>query len=419
LGILHDKVCSWFTPPKSLLEKVEKKEDWETPARGEDVKVGAEAEAKVGDALLATFFGLVGETLDAGLATVADLEMAVEISLVMNPPFKSMNELGTAKVLELVRKFAAENEGFPVAKCLVEKGEADGKWEIPYVIRDDRDGVAVLTIRRPKVLNALSGDVFAQLAAHAEAIDADDSIKGAVLTGFGTKAFVSGADVGFLADIETPEEGIQTSLDSQAAVGRIAAMETPIVCALNGLAFGGGIELAMACHARVSKAGLRVLAGQPEPNLGILPGAGGTQRLPRLVGFEHGARMLRTGRPISSAEAVAIGLVREEVEGDVVAAAMELATKAAAGELTLSRIEDGPLSDVPSTLPDVELGHLSTAVDAIICRAILEGAAMSLDDGLRHEAELFGEVVKTQDMKIGITNFMSNGPRSKAEFVNA
>jgi enoyl-CoA hydratase/3-hydroxyacyl-CoA dehydrogenase len=419
LSELHGKVSPWFQPPKSLLELVEKGEGWETPARGETVEVAAEAKAKIADALRATYFGLVCEALDAGLASVADLEMILEIALVLDPPFAAMNALGTGKALELVRAFAAEHEGFPVPKCLVEVGEAGRDWEIPYVQRQDQGGVAVLTIRRPKVLNALNQQVFAQLGALAEAVDGDDSLVGAVITGFGTKAFVSGADVGFLAAIETPQQGIDTSLESQAGVNKVAAAKKPIVCAMNGLAFGGGLELAMACDARVCVEGLRVLAGQPEPNLGILPGAGGTQRLPRLVGFEHAGRMLRTGKPISGAEAVEIGLVREEVARDgLVARAAELVRQAAKGEVTLEPIAEGPLSDVPEALPEVDLGHLSTAVDAVIVRAILEGAQKSLADGLRHEAELFGDVVKLKDMRIGIENFLQNGPRSKAEFVH-
>lgn len=418
LELLHTKVCSWFKPPASLLEKVEKDELWDTPKRGEEIVVGAEAKAKIAAALRATFWGLSSEVIDSGIASIADLEMAVEIGLVIDGPFAAMNRYGVKESLALVRAFKEEHPEFPLAECLVKQAESGKDWEIPYIQRADQDGVAVLTIRRPKVLNALNGDVFAQLEAHAAAITSDDSVIGAVITGFGTKAFVSGADVGFLAKIETPEQGEQTCLGSQGSLNAIEAVEKPIVCAMNGLAFGGGNELAMACHGRIVRKGLRVLAAQPEPNLGIIPGAGGTQRLTRLVGFEHASRLLRTGRPISGAEAVEIGLVREEVEGDLVAAAVSLVRKAAAGEVQLSKTPSEPMSDVPESLPEVELGHLSTAVDAVIQRAILEGAKLPLAEGLALEAKLFGEVVNLEDMKIGIQNFMTKGPRSKAEFVH-
>ncbi|MCA8924914.1 MAG: 3-hydroxyacyl-CoA dehydrogenase/enoyl-CoA hydratase family protein [Planctomycetes bacterium] len=422
LSLLTTRVNPWFKPPQSLLDKVAKGEDWETPGRGEAVEVDADTKTKVADALRATFWGLSCEVLDSGITNVGDLDMAVEIGLVINPPFASMNAYGVAESLALVEALRASHPAFatfPLAKCLQAQAKRGEPWEIPYVLREDHDGVAVLTIRRPKVLNALNGDVFAQLQAHAEAIDADPAIQGAVITGFGTKAFVSGADVGFLAKIETPEQGVACSLSSQAPLNRIEAMQKPVVCAMNGLAFGGGNELAMSCHARVCKAGLRTFVGQPEPNLGIIPGAGGTQRLPRLIGIEPAAKILRDGRPISSKQALELGLVRAEVEGDVVAAAVQLVRDAAAGKVELPPIAQGPLADVPDALPPVELGHLSTAIDAIIQRAILEGARMSLADGLKHEAELFADVVRTQDMKIGITNFMTKGPRSKAEFVHA
>ena len=138
-----------------------------------------------------------------------------------------------------------------------------------------------------------------------------------------------------------------------------------------------------------------------------------------MIGFEQAARLLRTGKSISGAEAVELGLVRAEVEGDLVAAAVSLVRQAARGEVALSKTPAEPLSDVPATLPEVELGHLSRAVDAVICRAILEGARLPLAQGLALEAKLFGEVVKLEDMRIGIENFMTKGPRSRAEFTHA
>lgn len=416
---LHTEVSPWFRCPESLAKLNEAGESWDTPKRGEEVEVPATVEAKVGAALQATFWGLACEAIDAGITNVGDLEMSVELALVIDPPFAAMNALGTDKALALVEAFAKDHPEFPVAECLKEKGKDGTPWEIPYVHRKDTDGVAVLTIRRPTVLNALNKDVFAQLGALAEEVGKDDSVVGAVITGHGTKAFVSGADVGFLAKIETPEQGTQTSLNSQAPLNVIENLNKPVVCAMNGLAFGGGNELAMACHARLARKGLRVLAGQPEPNLGIIPGAGGTQRLPRIIGLEAAANLLRTGKPISGADALEMGLIRTEVDGDVVAAAVSLVKQAASGEVELKKTPTEPMAEVPDELPGVELGHLSKAIDAIMCRAILEGAKMSLADGLALEADLFADVVKTKDMRIGVENFLLRGPRSKAEFVHA
>jgi enoyl-CoA hydratase/carnithine racemase len=173
----------------------------------------------------------------------------------------------------------------------------------------------------------------------------------------------------------------------------------------------------MCCTARIVRRGLAVAVAQPEANLGIVPGAGATQRLPRLVGVERAAELLRTGRALSSAEAVSCGLVREEVDGDVVEAAVRLARAAARGEVALTPIASGPM-ETPDQLPPVELGHLSRSIDALICRAIVEGCRRPLAEGLRLESELFGECCATADMRIGVDNFIANGPRQKAVFVH-
>jgi enoyl-CoA hydratase/carnithine racemase len=339
--------------------------------------------------------------------------MAVEIALDMAPRFRLMNELGVGESLRLVEAYAAKHDGFQVPRCLREQAATGRAWEIPTVFREDRDGVAVITIRRPKVLNAMNQEAFRQLARHFEDIANDDSVAGAVITGFGVKAFVSGADVHFLAKIETPEQGEATSAESNRCVAAIENCGKPVVCAFNGFAFGGGNEIAMACNARIARRGLKLLAGQPEPNLGIIPGAGATQRLPRWIGVEAAAELLRTGKPISAKRGLELGLIQKEVEGDVVAEAIRMVKQD-----KLPSIERGPIP-VPASLPAVELGHLSTAVDAVIQRAILEGCAKPLADGLAFEAKMFGEVCKTKDMRIGVDNFIANGPGSKAPFVNA
>jgi enoyl-CoA hydratase/carnithine racemase len=285
------------------------------------------------------------------------------------------------------------------------------------VIRRDLEDVAVLVIRRPQVLNALNLEVYRQIASQLEALRRDESVRGVVMTGFGRKAFVSGADVSMLAKISSEEEGERTSWASHQVMIQIEDFEKPVICAYNGLAFGGGNELGMACHARLARKGLAPLAAQPEPNLGIIPGAGATQRLPRLIGLEKAWPLLRTGRAISSAEAVELGLVREEVEGDLLKAAVELARAAAGGEVELPGVRREPM-DIPESLPEVDLGHLSRAVDDILRKAILEGASLPLSEALRFEARCFGEVCGLEDMKIGVSNFMKNGPRAKAAFVN-
>ncbi len=347
--------------------------------------------------------------------------MAVELGLDMRAPFGFMNRMGTAEALRLVEAYHAAAPSFPVPKILKEKGSANEPFIIRSIQRKDRDGVAVLKIRRPKVLNALNQAVFDEIRETFDELNGDASVKAIVLTGFGVKAFVSGADVRFLAKIETPEQAEATSLDSQDAINRVESCKKPVVCAYNGLAFGGGNELAMGCHYRIARSDLKVLAAQPEPNLGIIPGAGGTQRLPRLIGIEQAQGLLRTGRPVSASEAKELGLVQELVEGDIVTLrerAIELAKALASGSLSPHKTPEAPMENVPAALPEMDLRHLSKAVDKILCDTILEGAKLSLADGLKLEAKAFGEVCKLRDFRIGVENFLTNGPRSKAAFVH-
>jgi enoyl-CoA hydratase/carnithine racemase len=191
----------------------------------------------------------------------------------------------------------------------------------------------------------------------------------------------------------------------------------PVACAMNGLAFGGGNEIAMACTVRIAKKGQKVFVGQPEPKLGFIPGAGGTQRLPRLIGLEKAWPILRSSNPISSAQAKEIGLIQEEVDGDLIEAAIGWVRKILSGQVKVPSIPKGPIP-IPSKLPEVDIGHLSRKIDSLLQKAILDGAKTTLAEGLKIEAKIFGECFKSQDRKIGIDNFMKNGPRVNANFVH-
>ncbi len=417
LDLMTAKLGPWFRSPKLMKEAMASGKAWDVPRRDEKIVLAPEQEQKIARAMQGAFFGLVGQILDSGIITLPDLELAVETGLAMRPPFEFMNELGVDCALGLVKAYAAEHPGFDVPRCITNQVRAARPFRIDHVLRHDVDGVAILTIRRPRVLNALNDEVYAQLAEQVAALRDDPEIVAAVLTGFGTKSFVSGADVRFLAQIRTPAEGFATSERSKQAGNLIESLGKPVVCALNGSALGGGSEIALCCTARVARKGIKPAMAQPEANLGIVPGAGATQRLPRLVGVERAAMMLRTGHGLSAHEAVECGLVTAEVEGDVVGAAVALARAAARGEAPLKPIDPRPL-DVPADLPSVDIGHRSRAIDGLICRAIVEGCREPLALGLRIESEIFGECCATQDMRIGVQNFLTNGPRSTAEFVH-
>ena len=418
LDEMGKKLGPWFRSPDLLKEAIRCGSRWEVPARSETITLPSDREQRIADALRGAFFGLAGQVVDSGITCVSDLEMALEIGLDITPPFRAMNTVGTRRALSLVQSYAEQHPGFAVADRLIRQVESGQDWEVDVVHRTDIRDVAVVRIRRPRVLNALNAEVYAQLRRHFEAIGKDPNIRAVVLTGFGVKAFVSGADVSFLAEIDSPEKAYETCEASKAVGNLIENLGKTVICALNGFAYGGGLELAMCCSARICRKGLKVFAGQPEVNLGIIPGSGGTQRLPRLVGLEKAAEMLRTGRAISGREAVELALVREEVSGDLIDAAIELARAAADGSVSLPPMSKEPL-ETPDGLPPVELGHLSRAIDAILCRAILEGCRRPLPEGLRVESEMFAECCRTEDMRIGIENFLANGPRVKARFKHA
>jgi enoyl-CoA hydratase/carnithine racemase len=361
---------------------------------------------------------MVCEIVESGITHIGDLEMAVEVGLVMAPPFELMNEVGVKKAKELVDAYARENSGFKVAGLLDKQAASGTPWKIPKVFREDKGEIAVVKIRRPKVLNALNREVFDQLEETFSVIQKDPKIRGAVLTGFGTRAFVSGADIQMLASQKTPEEAERACLKSQAVPNLIETLGKPVVCAMNGLAFGGGNEIAMGCTARLAAKGQKVFVAQPEPRLGIIPGCGGTQRLPRLIGLERAWAMLRSGNPISSAQALEYGLIQEEVEGDLIEAALRWAQGLITGKVSVPSIPGGPIP-VPSKLPDVDIGHVSRKIDSLIQRCILEGAKMTLSEGLKLEAKTFGECLLTRDMRIGMENFIKNGPKVNANFVHA
>lgn len=406
----------WFRTPEKLKLKTQNMETWNTAQRGEIVTLTDEKESLLVAEFQGGYFALASFILDKGIVDINDLNMACEMSLVVKPPFAFMNKTGIGKVYSLVEEFCKTHSAFPFPK-IIEKAKNEGGWKLKDIVVKKWDEMLVITIRRPKVLNALNLEVLEQIKNEMENVKSDDSLKAIIISGFGTKAFISGADLNMLASLKTPEEGYMNSHTFQAVLDYIEEYPKPVVCAMNGFAFGGGNELAMACSARICRKGLPVLICQPEVNLGFIPGGGGTQRLPRLVGVEKAAEILRTGRNVSSKEAAEIGLVYKEAEGDLIVEAINLASRIVSGRVKVRTVSNEPISN--NGTPDkIEIGHLSKRIDEILIKAIYEGSRMTLKEGLDLESRMFGDCLTTEDMKIGLENFKTNGPKVKANFIH-
>jgi enoyl-CoA hydratase len=242
---------------------------------------------------------------------------------------------------------------------------------------EPQGNIAVIRVNRPDKLNALNAETIAQLDAAVRRIAADDAIRGVILTGAGEKAFVAGADIAELAEMG-PLTGIAVSRAGQATFRMLEQLPKPVIAAVNGFALGGGLELALACHMRIASAKARF--GLPEVKLGIIPGYGGTVRLPRLVGKGRALEMILTGEMIDAEEAFRIGLVNRVVAPD------ELLTYAK--QLLEKIIANGPVA-------------IRMAIEAVD-RAM----ETTLDDSLILESNMFGLLSATADMHEGMKAFL-------------
>lgn len=241
----------------------------------------------------------------------------------------------------------------------------------------DTAGIALVTINRPDKLNALSGAVIAELRNAFERVQEDPAIRASILTGAGEKAFVAGADIQELA-AHSPVEMREAARRGQAAFRLLETSSKPSVAAINGFALGGGLELAMACTVRFASENARM--GQPEVKLGLIPGYGGSQRLPRLVGRGRALELLLAGEPITAAEAHRIGLV------NAVVPQAEL--------LNYSRAWLGKV-----------LANAAVAV-ALAMETVDVGLDVGLEEGLRLEAASFGLCAATEDCREGTRAFL-------------
>ena len=256
--------------------------------------------------------------------------------------------------------------------------------EYSNLLLDVSDRIATVTVNRPDKLNALNEQTIRELGAAMDEVTARDDVGGVILTGAGEKAFVAGADIGELAKMG-PVDGVEVSRLGQQVFRRIELSRKPVIAAVNGFALGGGCELALACHLRVASENAQF--GLPEVKLGIIPGYGGTLRLPRIVGKGRALELMLSAQFIKADEAYRIGLANKVV----------------------------PLAELTETvrkMMGVILANGPVALGlAIECTT--RGMEMSVDDGLALESNLFGLLAATDDMREGMSAFLE---KRKAEF---
>jgi enoyl-CoA hydratase len=249
----------------------------------------------------------------------------------------------------------------------------------------DQDGaVAILTVNRPRVLNALNSQTLDELRRAVLALKHDEAVRAVVLTGAGDRAFAAGADITELAT-ESPAAGREHALRGQHVLDLIEHMGKPVIAAINGFALGGGCELAMACTLRIAADSAKL--GQPEINLGLIPGYAGTQRLARIIGRGRALQLLLTGDPIGADEALRLGLVNRVVP------AAELLS------------ESKRLAASLATKPALSVRYILDAVH--------KGLEMPLPQAQVYEATLFGLVFSSDDMREGTRAFLE---KRKPEF---
>ena len=257
--------------------------------------------------------------------------------------------------------------------------------ELENVLYEVQDGIGVITINRPKVLNALNAQTLADIRSAFEAAGADGSVGVVILTGAGEKSFIAGADISEIKSLENYEDAKAFADRGQGLLNFIEKLGKPVIAAVNGFALGGGCEISMACHIRLASENAKF--GQPEVNLGVIPGYGGTQRLSRLVGKGRAAQLCLTGEMVDAEEAARIGLVnRTYPQAELLDAAKKMAK---------TIMSKGPL-----------------AVKYALA-AVMRGSEMPLADGLELEGDLFAAACDTQDRIEGTSAFLE---KRKPEF---
>ncbi len=391
--------------PAAIFRSVE---TWKTVKPGQQVEVAPEQGASIRDRLLGVLLSQTVDILDRAIGDAADLDLGCRIALgFKRGPLELMRDAGDAQCARVLERFAHERPGMPMpARALAAYQPAQR-----HVLVDTVDGVVVITLRRPEALNALHDEMTDEILAVIRRHENDPAVAGFIITGYGTKAFCAGADIGrFPSMLGDAEAAAQYARDCSRLLVHLDRCEKPVVAALNGMALGGGLELAMRCHVLVAdrKAAMQL----PEVTLGILPGIGAMvvpyRRWPQAAAVLHG--MLTRGERLGAQRAHELGMVDELADGyaDLIARAVRR-VHALAGRVP--RIPNGAVA-VPqfaSEEPRAADGRaLSAAVVALIRSAVGEAAAAgTLEQALEIGYRAFGSVACSAAAREGIGAFLA------------
>lgn len=386
-------------------------ESWRTFRPGSRFEVPPEVAGTVKDRLLGVFFSQSCEAVDRGIALIDDVNMGCQVALAFRKgPFDFMRDLGEAEFRRIMEKYGRERPGMP-------QPQHDFQYYQNFyrnILVDDLDGVKLITIRRPHVLNALNDEVNNEILDVLKKFEGDAEVKGFIIAGYGPSVFCAGADIGRFPEVfGNAEAAANYAREFSKLFTYIDGMSKPVVAAVNGITLGGGLELAVRCH--------RILATKnawfqfPEVTLGILPGVGGM-----VVPYRRWARsrkevsevfhkMVRFARRLTVQEAYKLGMISKIAED--YSELIKLAVSAVEElEGKVERIPEGPVEIAeltPVETPMAESLPLSREVDLVVCKAIREAAAaQTLAEALEISYKAFGEVACLEAAREGISAFM-------------
>jgi len=388
---------------------------WEVPPPRTKVDTPDDVKAHVRDRLLGLLFSQAVDIADRGIGTMQDLNLGCQIALGFKAgPYDIMRKLGEKEVQRIMDAYEKERPGFPRAKQDLSAYQKFNR----FILIDEMDGVKIISIRRPQAMNALNIEMLDEIAAAVKEAEADDKIKGIVLTGYGLSAFSAGMDIGsFPKTLGNHEEAVKLAKTPSDILAAVEKCSKPVVAAVNGMALGGGLELLLRCHSLVAVKS--AFFQFPEITLGILPGMGGCvipyRRWP--TGAELFNDMICTARKATSTMMAEFGVITKITENypDLIKAAIAEVDRL---QNNLPAISEGPVSISPCTPPEKPMaGKLPlSAESAMIAAKTINAAAAAatLAEAMDINFQGSGEIACTASAKEGVSAFLE---KRKPEFV--